>query len=115
MSKSQAWKFCGTVGGPDLWRVKRLATNHINRESSQYLLLIAEFVVDLLCTGLMSEAEYREFLMATLENLSAKFAEKLGRDAPQGLARAAAEEVTGELCAMVERLRADHHEVKTLH
>jgi hypothetical protein len=79
------------------------------------MLLIAEFVVDLLCTGRMSEAEYREFVIATLESLSAKFDERLGRDAPQGLARAAAEEMTGELCAMVERLRTDHSEVKTLH
>jgi hypothetical protein len=82
---------------------------------SQYMLLIAEFVVDLLCTGRMSEVEYREFLVAALESLSAKFDEKLGQDAPRGLARAAAEEMTGELCAVVERLRADHREVKTLH
>jgi len=79
------------------------------------MLLIAEFVVELLCTGRMSEAEYREFLIAALESLSAKFDEKLGRDAPQGLARAAAEEMTAELCAMVERLRADHRKAKTLH
>jgi hypothetical protein len=79
------------------------------------VLLIAEFVVDLLRTGRMSEAEYREFVVVALESLSAKFDEKLGRDAPKGLARAAAEEMTGELCAMVERLRTDHHEVKTLH
>jgi hypothetical protein len=77
--------------------------------------LMAEFVVDLLCTGRMSETEYREFVITMLEILSAKFDEKLGRDAPQGLARAAAEEMTGELCAMVERLRADRREVKTLH
>jgi len=82
---------------------------------SRYMLLIAEFVVDLLCTGRMSEVDYREFVIATLEGLSAKFDEKLGRDAPQGLARAAAEEMTGELCAMVERLRTDRSEVKTLH
>ena len=87
----------------------------MNRVSSQYMLLIAEFVVDLLYTGRMSEAEYREFIVGTLESLSAKFDEKLGRDAPQGLARAAAEEMTGELCAMVERLRGDYREVKTLH
>jgi hypothetical protein len=79
------------------------------------MLSIAEFVVDLRCTGRMSEAEYREFVVAALESLSAKFDEKLGRDAPQGLARAAAEEMTGELCAMVERLRTEHREVKTLH
>jgi hypothetical protein len=77
--------------------------------------LMAEFVVDLLCTGRMSETEYREFVITMLGILSAKFDEKLGRDAPQGLARAAAEEMTGELCAMVERLRADRREVKTLH
>ena len=53
----------------------------MNRVSSQYMLLIAEFVVELLCTGRMSEAEYREFLIAALESLSAKFHEKLGRDA----------------------------------
>jgi hypothetical protein len=87
----------------------------MSRVSSQYMLSIAEFVVDLLCTGLMSEAEYREFVIATLERLSTKFDEKLGRDAPQGLARAAAEEMTGELCAMAERLRSDHGEAKTLH
>jgi hypothetical protein len=78
------------------------------------MLLIAEFLVDLLCTGRMSEAEYREFVIAALESLSAKFGEKLGRGAPPGLARAAAEEMTGELCAIVERLRAGHREVKTL-
>jgi len=72
-------------------------------------------VVDLLCTGRMSEAEYREFVIAALESLSAKFDEKLGRDAPQGLARAAAEEMTRELCAVVERLRADHRKARTLH
>jgi hypothetical protein len=87
----------------------------MSRVSSQYMLLIAEHVVDLLCTGRMSEAEYREFLIAALESLSTKFDEKLGRDAPHGLARAAAEEMTGELCTMVERLRADHRDVKTLH
>ena len=87
----------------------------MSRVSSQYMLLIAEFVVDLLCTDRMSEADYREFLIATLESLSAKFDEKLGRDAPQGLARAAAEEMTAELCAMVERLRTDHRKTKTLH
>ena len=76
---------------------------------------LAEFVADLLCTRRMSEAEYRDFVIAALETLLAKFDEKLGRDAPQGLARAAAEEMTGELCAMVERLRTDHREVKTLH
>ena len=79
------------------------------------MLLIAEFVVELLCTGRMSEAEYRQFLVVALENLSAKFDEKLGRDAPPGLARATAEEMTGELCAIVERLRADPGGVKTLH
>jgi hypothetical protein len=67
---------------------------------------------DLLCTGRMSETEYREFLIVALESLSGKFDEKLGRNAPQGLARAAAEEMTGELCAMVERLRADRREVR---
>ena len=87
----------------------------MSRVSSQYMLLIAEYVVDLPCTGRMSEAEYRESLIAALESLSAKFDEKLGRNAPQGLARTAAEEMTGELCAVVERLRADHREVKTLH
>jgi len=87
----------------------------MNRVSSQYMLLIAEFVVELLCTGRMSEAEYREFLIAALETLWAKFHEKLGRDAPQGLARAAAEEMTGELCAVVERLRADHRKARTSH
>jgi hypothetical protein len=87
----------------------------MSRVSSQYVLSIAEFVVDLLCTGRMSEAEYRQFLVVALESLSAKFDEKLGRDAPPGLARAAAEEMTGELCAIVERLRADRREVKTLH
>ena len=87
----------------------------MSRVCSQYVLLIAEFVVDLLCTGRMSEAEYRQFLVVALESLSAKFDEKLGRDAPAGLARAAAEEMTGELCAIVERLRADRREVKTLH
>jgi hypothetical protein len=40
--------------------------------------------------------EYRQFVVATLESLSAEFDEKPGRDAPQGLARAAAEEMTGE-------------------
>jgi hypothetical protein len=30
--------------------------------------------------------EYWEFVVATLESLSAKFDEELGRDAPQGLA-----------------------------
>jgi hypothetical protein len=79
------------------------------------MLLMAEFLVDLLCTGRMSEVEYREFVVTMLEILSAKFDEKLGRDAPQGLARAAAEGMTGELCAIVERLRAGHREVKTLH
>jgi hypothetical protein len=79
------------------------------------MLLIAEFVVDLLCTDRMSEADYREFLITTLESLSAKFDEKLGRNAPQGLARAAAEEMTGELCAVVEQLRADHRKARTLH
>jgi len=61
--------------------------------------------------------EYRQFAVATLESLSAEFDEKLGRDAPQGLARAAAEDMTGELCAAVERLRADRREVevRTLH
>jgi hypothetical protein len=49
------------------------------------MLSIAEFVVDLPCTDRMSEADYREFLIATLESLSAKFDEKLGRDAPKGL------------------------------
>jgi hypothetical protein len=49
------------------------------------MLLIAEFVVDLLRTGRMSEAEYREFLIAALESLSSRFDEKLGRDAPKGL------------------------------
>jgi len=87
----------------------------MSRVCSQYLLLIAECVVDLLCAGRMSEAEYQELVIATLESLSAKFDEKLGRDAPQGLARAAAEEMTGELCAMVERLRTDHREIRTLH
>ena len=87
----------------------------MSRVCSQYMLLMAEFVVDLLCTGRMSEAEYRQFVITTLEILSEKFDEKLGRDAPQGLARAAAEDMTGELCAMVQRLRADHREVKTLH
>ena len=87
----------------------------MSRVSSQYMMLIAEYVVDLLCTGRMSEAEYREFLIAALESLSAKFDEKLGRNVPQGLARAAAEEMTGELCAVVERLRAGHREVRTLH
>ena len=71
-------------------------------------------MVDLLRTGVVSEAEYREFLIATMERLSAKFDEKLGRDGPEGLARAAAEEMTGELCVTVERLRTDHSEVKTL-
>jgi hypothetical protein len=42
------------------------------------MLFIAEFVVDLLCAGRMSEAEYREFLIAALESLSAKFDESLG-------------------------------------
>ena len=79
------------------------------------MLLIVDFVVDLFCTGRMSKADYREFLIAALESLSAKFDEKLGPDAPQGLARAAAEEMTDELCATVERLRADRREVKTLH
>lgn len=87
----------------------------MSRVCSQYMLLIAEFVVDLLCTGRMSEADYREFLVGAVESLSAKFDEKLGPDAPQGLARAAAKEMTGELCAMVERLRADCREVRTLH
>ena len=87
----------------------------MNRVSSQYMLLIAEFLVELLCTGRMSEAEYREFLIVALESLSAKFDEKLGRDAPQGLARAAAKEMTGELCAVVKRLRADHRKARTLH
>ena len=89
--------------------------DRMSRVSSQYMLLIAEFVVDLLCTGRMSETEYREFLIVALESLSGKFDEKLGRNAPQGLARATAEEMTGELCAMVERLRADRREVRTLH
>ena len=79
------------------------------------MLLTREFVVDLPCTSRMSEAEYREFVITMLEILSAKFDEKLDRDAPQGLARAAAEEMAGELCAMVARLRADHREVKALH
>jgi len=79
------------------------------------MLLMAEFLVDLLYTGRMSEVEYREFVITMVEILSAKFDERLGRDAPQGLARAAAEEMTGELCAIVERLRAGHREVKTLH
>jgi len=74
-----------------------------------------EFVVDLPCTSRVWEVEYPEFVIATLESLSAKFDEKLGRDAPQGLARAAAEEMTGELCAVVERLRADHRKARTLH
>jgi len=89
----------------------------MNRVCSQYMLLIAEFVADLLRTGRMSETEYREFLIVALESLSAKFDEKLGRDAPQGLAHAAAEDMTGELCAAVERLRADRREVevRTLH
>src|SRR5215469_3808240 len=52
--------------------------------------------VSVLCTDRMSGVAYREFVVATLESLSAKSAEKLGRDAPQGLARAAAEEMTGE-------------------
>jgi hypothetical protein len=66
-------------------------------------------------THLVASSEYREFVIAALESRSAKFDEKLGRDAPQGLARAAAEEMTGEPCAMVERLRTDHREVKTSH
>jgi hypothetical protein len=44
----------------------------MSRVSSQYMLLIAEFVVDLLRNGLMSEAEYREFIIATLESLFGK-------------------------------------------
>ena len=59
---------------------------------------LAEFVADLLCTRRMSEAEYREFLIVALESLSAKFDEKLGRDAPQGLARAAAEDDGRTMC-----------------
>jgi hypothetical protein len=74
------------------------------------MLSIAEFVVDLLCTGRVSEAEYREFVVATLENLSAKFDEKLGRNAPQGLARAAAEEMTGE-----KRGQRQHENIMLLH
>jgi hypothetical protein len=35
------------------------------------MLLIAEFVVDLLYTGRMLDAEYREFIIDTLESLSA--------------------------------------------
>jgi len=61
----------------------------MSRVSSQYMLLIAEFVVDLLDTERMSEAEYREFIVATLESLSVRFGERLGR----GLARAATEEM----------------------
>ena len=87
----------------------------MSRVCSEYMLLMAEFVVDLLCTSRMSQVEYLEFVVTMLEILSAKFDEKLGRDAPQGLARAAAEDMTGELCAIVERLRAGHREVKTLH
>jgi hypothetical protein len=82
----------------------------MSRVCSQYMLSIAEFVVDLLCTGRMSEAEYREFVVATLENLSAKSDEKLGRDAPQGLARAAAEEMTSE-----KRGQRQHENIMLLH
>lgn len=81
----------------------------MSRVCFRSMLLTREFVVDLPCTSRMSEAEYREFVIATL----AKFDETLGRDAPQGLARAAAEKMTGELCAMIEQLRADNREVKS--
>jgi len=71
----------------------------MSRVCSQYMLLIAEFVVDLLCTGRMSETEYREFLIVALESLSGKFDEELARNArPKGL-HAPRLKMTGELCA----------------
>jgi hypothetical protein len=78
---------------------------------------MAEFVVDLLCTGRMSEVEYREFVVATLESLSANLMKSWPRCAP-GLARAAAEEMTAKrggsgtmktlCCCTHERLRELH-------
>jgi len=66
-----------------------------------------EFVVDLPCTSRVWEVEYPEFVIATLESLSAKFDEKLGQDAAQGLTRAAGEKMTSELwCASRRRLGA---------
>jgi hypothetical protein len=38
-----------------------------------------------LSSHLAASSEYREFVIAALESRSAKFDEKLGRDAPQGL------------------------------
>jgi hypothetical protein len=58
---------------------------------SRLRLLMAEFVVDLLCTSRMSEAEYRE-------NLSANSMKSLSERRPRGL--------------RAPRLRADHREVK---
>jgi hypothetical protein len=57
----------------------------MSRASSQYMLLIAEYVVDLLCTDRMSEAEYREFLIGALESLSQYSMKSLAEIRPTGL------------------------------
>jgi hypothetical protein len=46
-----------------------------------------EFVVDLPCTSRVWEVEYPEFVIATLESLSAKFDESLAEMRPKGLRR----------------------------
>jgi hypothetical protein len=72
--------------------------------------LMAEFEVDLPSTSRTSEAKYREFVIATPESLRQNSMKGLAEMRPKGLR--VADEMTGELCAMIEPLRADDREVK---
>ena len=57
----------------------------MSRVCSEYMLLMAEFVVDLLCTGRMSQVEYLEFVVTMLEILSANSTKSLVEMRPKGL------------------------------
>jgi len=49
------------------------------------MLLMAEFVLDLLCTSCMSQVEYLEFVVTMLEILSANSTKSLVEMRPKGL------------------------------
>ena len=57
----------------------------MSRVCSEYMLLMAEFVLDLLCTSCMSQVEYLEFVVTMLEILSANSTESLVEMRPKGL------------------------------